>query len=134
MPPVLWSLIPTATPVSRVPMPSVTTIDSTRTTTTKKALIAPTSSPAPSATRIDGMIDHPWITFSQPTSTSESPITPAIETSNSPTASGTISPSVRITSTACEPAIVCTLPNVKNVSGRMIEKTTITASQTTRMP
>ena len=75
MPPVLWSLIPTATPVSSVPMPSVTTIDSTCTTTTKKALIAPTSSPAPSATRIDGTIDHPWITFSQPTSTSESPIT-----------------------------------------------------------
>src|SRR6185437_15946726 len=122
------------TPTSSVPMPSVTTMDSTLATTTKKALIAPTRRPTPSAARIDHPIAQCWTTFSQPTRTSEIPSVPETETSNSPTANGTSRPSVRTTSTACEPAIVWKLPNVKKVSGRRTEKTAITPSQTTMIP
>src|SRR5581483_8488350 len=100
----------------------------------KNALIAPTARPTPRAARIAQPIAQWWTTFSHPSRTSESPSVPATDTSNSPTAKGTSNPSVRTTSTACEPAIVWKLPSVKNEFGRSTPNTAITSSQTTMIP
>jgi hypothetical protein len=58
----------------------------------------------------------------------------ATDKSNSPAARGTSKPIAMIRSTACEPAIVCTVPNVENVLGSSAEKTTITISHTKTTP
>ena len=134
MPPVLSELIPTATPISSVPMPSVTTIEGTWATTTKNALTNPTARPTPRATAIVGPIGQLCRTFSQPISTSEIPVTEETETSNSPAIRVGMSASDTTTSTAWEPAMVSRFPKVKKVAGRRIEKTIVMRSQTTRIP
>ncbi len=106
-----------AMPVSRVPVPRVTTNDETSMTTTKKALTAPARTAAPTPMTQASQMFMPCTPASTGMVVAVRPIIEATERSNSPTASVTSADIARNTSTCWDPKIEEKVPCVPKVSG-----------------
>ena len=119
-----------ATPMSRVPVPSVTTKLETSMTTTKNALTAPASRQTTIATRHASQMFQPWIPASTGTSVAEMPMTEAIDRSNSPTTRVIIADIARNTSTCWLPKIDEKAPQEPNRVGISLKYTKDIAIQT----
>ena len=106
-----------ARPMSRVPVPRVTTNDETSMTTTKKAFTAPARTAAPTPMTHARTMFRPWTPASTGMVVAVMPIIEATDRSNSPTTRVTIADIARNTRTCWEPKIDENAPLVPNVSG-----------------
>ena len=110
--------IHSAMPTSKVPVPSVTTIEATPTLMTKNALMAPATKQSAKAKA------HAHATFQLCSETStgtvvaESPIIEAIDKSNSPTESVIRAATPRNTRVDCDPKMAWKADSRPKVSGR----------------
>ena len=114
-----------ATPVSNVPIPSVVMNELTPTRTTSTAVTSPIAVQTISVARTASPSGHPCSTASTPISTCEKATMPAMERSNSFTASVTVSPIATRSSTAWLPRIDCAFALVKKLFGSSAENSAI---------
>jgi len=84
----------------------------------------------PKTTRIEGTTGHPSSTLRYARHMAANPRHAPAERSKAPALSATTTPSVRTTSTDCDPKIVWKFPDVRKVDGSRTAKRMATTAQT----
>ncbi len=127
-------LIQRVSPLAKVPVPSVTMKGSIFSRVVMNPLTNPVAAPTASAAITAAAIGQCAFTLSCATVIADSVSTDAADMSKSPAVIGKRTPSVRTTTTACEPRMLAAFAPVRKVEGRIDPNSTMTRAQAITSP